>query len=41
MGVEMTNASDASDRFERAIRRTGQLATAILILSVIAIVLLF
>jgi len=37
----MTNSSDSLDRFERALRRTGQLATALLVLSLIALVLLF
>jgi hypothetical protein len=37
----MTNVSDASDRLERAIRRTEQLGTAMLVLSLIALVLLF
>ena len=35
----MTYMSGDSDRFERALRRTGQLATAIIILSIIALLL--
>lgn len=35
----MTNISEDSDRFERALRRTGQLATVIMVLSIIAVIL--
>jgi hypothetical protein len=35
----MTYTSEDSDRFERALRRTGQLATAIIILSIVALFL--
>jgi hypothetical protein len=36
----MTSVSGASDRFERALKRTGQLAVAMVLLSVIALFLL-
>jgi len=36
----MTSASEDSDRFERALKRTGQLAMVIIILAIIAVILL-
>ena len=35
----MTNISDTSDRYEKALKRTEQLTTVIVILSVIALAL--
>jgi len=39
--IEMTNTSDISDRYERALKKTEQLATVMAILSVITLFLLF
>jgi hypothetical protein len=37
----MSNPSDTSDRFERALKRTEQLATIIITLSIAVLILLF
>jgi hypothetical protein len=37
----MTNSSDISERYEKALKKTEQLAAIVVILSVIAFVLLF
>jgi len=38
---KMSNPSDTSDRFQRALKRTEQLATIIITLSIAALILLF